>query len=512
MSSCPHGSLRIVGLGPGPLDWLTPEAETILAEASDLIGYKPYLDRITPKPGQTLHASDNRVEIERARLALQLAAEGKSVAVVSGGDPGIFAMAAAVFEAIEQGEPTWADLDIHVAPGVSAMQAAAAKVGAPLGHDFCAISLSDNLKPWSLVERRLKAACEGDFVIALYNPASKARPEAIYKAFTLLRTHKPAQTPIVFARAVGRPDERIIITTLAEAEPGCADMSTLVLIGSSTTRLIARTQTQPRLYAARHGCHLMSIDQIQNIGRCMHNHGRRGLRLRPFDHDHRQTEAARRENLAIGRRPAAVLGDETINPFRYEQGGLAFGVEGPTILDDMIIGQGQILHRFNGADQIEMLRRHDKSLDLQAPDGEEDAARNGSQNLRGGLHIRDGNPVIALLFPPGRAGQGNELDPCFPRRHTRMVGHDRREWMRRIDQHVDLVVTQKSHKPRNATEAPDAKGNGRRHRRAGPPGQGEQAGKIRPPREHFGQGAGLAGATKEKDLLHRAPFFPLWPS
>ncbi|ACB97068.1 precorrin-3B C(17)-methyltransferase [Beijerinckia indica] len=251
MSSCPHGSLRIVGLGPGPLDWLTPEAETILAEASDLIGYKPYLDRITPKPGQTLHASDNRVEIERARLALQLAAEGKSVAVVSGGDPGIFAMAAAVFEAIEQGEPTWADLDIHVAPGVSAMQAAAAKVGAPLGHDFCAISLSDNLKPWSLVERRLKAACEGDFVIALYNPASKARPEAIYKAFTLLRTHKPAQTPIVFARAVGRPDERIIITTLAEAEPGCADMSTLVLIGSSTTRLIARTQTQPFVYTPR---------------------------------------------------------------------------------------------------------------------------------------------------------------------------------------------------------------------------------------------------------------------
>src|SRR5271165_7079025 len=183
------GRLAIVGLGPGPACWMTPEASAEIEAASDLIGYAPYLDRLALRPDQRAHASDNRAELDRARLALTLAAEGRAVAVVSGGDPGVFAMAAAVFEAIEE-DPRWLDLDIAVAPGVTAMQAAAARLGAPLGHDFCAISLSDNLKPWAIVERRLRAACEGDFVIALYNPASKARPTRITQAFDLLRRLK----------------------------------------------------------------------------------------------------------------------------------------------------------------------------------------------------------------------------------------------------------------------------------------------------------------------------------
>ena len=180
-----------------------------------------------------------------------MAAEGLAVAVVSGGDPGIFAMAAAVFEAVEAGEPAWRALAITVVPGISAMQAAAARLGAPLGHDFCAISLSDNLKPWTIVERRLRAAAEGDFVIALYNPASKARPERIHQAFALLRGCKAASTPVAFARSVGRADERIVLTSLGDADPATADMSTLVMIGSSETRFIDRPGQTPWLLTPR---------------------------------------------------------------------------------------------------------------------------------------------------------------------------------------------------------------------------------------------------------------------
>lgn len=246
------GWLWVVGLGPGPQRWLTPEASSILAQASDIVGYGPYVERLALAPGQTAHASDNRVEIDRAGHALAMAANGRRVAVVSGGDPGVFAMAAAVFEAVEAGDPAWRDLDIRVAPGVSAMNAAAARLGAPLGHDFCAISLSDNLKPWDVVARRLTAAAQGDFVIALYNPASKARPRQIHEAFALLRSQKDGATPVAFARAVGRPDERITLTTLADADPGLADMSTLVLVGSSETRLLPRRSGgEPWLYTPR---------------------------------------------------------------------------------------------------------------------------------------------------------------------------------------------------------------------------------------------------------------------
>jgi precorrin-3B C17-methyltransferase len=244
-------SLRIVGLGPGPARWRTGEAEAALTEATDLVGYKPYLDRLPRSASQRFHASDNREEIARARHALELAAEGARVAVVSGGDPGVFAMAAAVLEAIEKGPPPWRALDIEVLPGVSAMQGAAARLGAPLGHDFCAISLSDNLKPWESLARRLKAAAEGDFVIALYNPASKARPRRIHDAFAVLRDFKAPTTPVAFARAVGREDETIKLTELGDADPSLADMATLVMIGSSETRLVARASGLPWLLTPR---------------------------------------------------------------------------------------------------------------------------------------------------------------------------------------------------------------------------------------------------------------------
>lgn len=249
------GRLSVVGLGPGQTEWMTPEAGAAIAAATDLVGYGPYLERLALRPGQRAHASDNRAELARARLALTLAADGRAVAVVSSGDPGVFAMAAAVFEAIEEA-PRWRALDVSVLPGVSAMQAAAARLGAPLGHDFCAISLSDNLKPWSIVERRLRAAAEGDFVIALYNPASKARPSRIVEAFDLLRKLKSAATPVAFARAIGRADEKLTIATLGAADVSLVDMATLVVVGSSETRLIPRDGARapwmltPRSYGA----------------------------------------------------------------------------------------------------------------------------------------------------------------------------------------------------------------------------------------------------------------------
>ncbi len=230
------GRLDIIGLGPGPERWLTMETPAILALATDVVGYGPYLDRVRIRSGQKRHVSDNREELARARHALALAADGAHVAIVSGGDPGVFAMAAAVFEALEAGETRWREIEITVHPGISAMLAAAARLGAPLGHDFCAISLSDNLKSWNVIEQRLRAAAMGDFVMALYNPASKARPGLIHDAFALLRELKPAETIIGFARAIGRADEKLTLTTLAEADPAIADMSTLVLVGAHATR------------------------------------------------------------------------------------------------------------------------------------------------------------------------------------------------------------------------------------------------------------------------------------
>jgi precorrin-3B C17-methyltransferase len=246
------GALVIVGLGPGSVDLLTPAAARALHAATDLVGYGPYLDRIAESlPGQRRHASDNRVEVERARHALELAAEGRQVAVVSGGDPGVFAMAAAVFEAVESGDPAWRELDIRVEPGVTAMLAAAAEVGAPLGADFCAISLSDNLKSWETIERRLRAAAEGDFVIALYNPASKARPHQLGRAFDLLRATKSPETIVLFVRAAATSETHVIMTTLAEADSSLADMRTLVIIGASTTRAISRNGHAPWVYTPR---------------------------------------------------------------------------------------------------------------------------------------------------------------------------------------------------------------------------------------------------------------------
>jgi precorrin-3B C17-methyltransferase len=245
------GRLTVVGLGPGDPRYLTPEAADALADAQALYGYEPYLARVPVRAGQSRHPSDNREEGARAVAALRHAAQGAGVAVVSGGDPGVFAMAAAICEEIEAGPDSWRALDIVFIPGITAMLAVAAKIGAPLGHDFCAISLSDNLKPWELVERRLDAAAGAGFAIALYNPVSRARPWQFASAMERLRRHLPSSTPVVFGRAVGRPDERTSVTTLDAANEKDADMATLVIVGTRETRVIARPGRSPLVYTPR---------------------------------------------------------------------------------------------------------------------------------------------------------------------------------------------------------------------------------------------------------------------
>ena len=239
------GWLCIAGLGPGDEHLVTPEVSAALAEATDVVGYIPYVARIAPREGLTLHASDNRVELDRARAALSMAAVGRKVVVVSSGDPGVFAMAAAVFEALE-GEPAWQALDIRVLPGITAMLAAAAKAGAPLGHDFCAINLSDNLKPAALIEARVRAAAAADFALAFYNPRSSSRPATFGRILEVLRQECEPERLVIFARAVSTPEEAIHTVALRDATPAMADMRTVVIVGNAATRRVGRFVYTPR--------------------------------------------------------------------------------------------------------------------------------------------------------------------------------------------------------------------------------------------------------------------------
>jgi precorrin-2 C20-methyltransferase / precorrin-3B C17-methyltransferase len=243
-------AVTVVGLGPGDPRWLTPEARAAIADADDLVGYGPYLDRVTARPGQRKHPSDNRVEAERAAFALDLAKRGRRVTVVSSGDPGVFAMAAAVLEVSE--DPEWKDVGVRVVPGLTAAQAVASRVGAPLGHDFCVLSLSDRLKPWPVIERRLVAAATADLVVAIYNPASKSRVEQLARAREVLLEHRSPETTVVIGRDVGGPAESVRVTTLAALDPATVDMRCLLLIGSSQTRTITRADGSAQVYTPRH--------------------------------------------------------------------------------------------------------------------------------------------------------------------------------------------------------------------------------------------------------------------
>ncbi|WP_353931519.1 precorrin-3B C(17)-methyltransferase [Okeanomitos corallinicola TIOX110] len=249
----PQGKLAIIGTGPGAKKWISPEVTEILNHATDLVGYKTYINLIgSLADGKNIHESDNREEEARAKMALDLAAEGKYVVVVSSGDPGIYAMATAVFEVIDKYNcPEWQTIDIQVAPGISAMQATAAAIGAPLGHDFCVISLSDILKPWEIIAQRIEKAAQGDFVIAFYNPVSKYRNWQLTEAKNILLQHRKPDTPVILGWNIGRPGQAVKVMNLEDLEPVEADMRTLIIVGSSQTRKIETDAQDIRVYTPR---------------------------------------------------------------------------------------------------------------------------------------------------------------------------------------------------------------------------------------------------------------------
>jgi precorrin-2 C20-methyltransferase / precorrin-3B C17-methyltransferase len=229
--------LLVVGLGPGPDDWQTPEVTAALADVDHLVGYAPYVNRVPQRAGLTRHSSGNTVEVDRARVALDLALAGERVAVVSGGDAGVFGMAAAVFEAA--GDPAYADVPIRVLPGVSAIQAVAARAGAPIGADFAVVSLSDRLKPWPVVQARLRAIAEADLVLGIYNPASRSRTTQVAEAQKLLLEHRSPDTVVIVGRDIGRAEESLTVTTLIDLDAASIDMKCLLIVGASSTRVTA---------------------------------------------------------------------------------------------------------------------------------------------------------------------------------------------------------------------------------------------------------------------------------
>ncbi len=235
------GTVTVVGLGPGSDELIVPAVISALNQATDIIGYFRYIERLQNLQNQTLHASDNRQEIERAELALSLASEGKNVVVVSSGDPGVFAMASAVFEALEKNTGYKKNTKIIILPGITAILAVSARLGAPIGHDFCVINLSDNLKSRNIVEKRVTAAAQGDFVIAFYNPRSKAREKQLERTFLILKKYCEPSRLVIFADAISTKNEKVIITTLEKADTNLVSMKTLVIVGSSSTKEIIGT-------------------------------------------------------------------------------------------------------------------------------------------------------------------------------------------------------------------------------------------------------------------------------
>ncbi|MGF6491769.1 precorrin-3B C(17)-methyltransferase [Pseudomonas frederiksbergensis] len=249
----PRGRLAVIGLGPGAAELMVPAVKAELARATDVLGYETYVRMAGPfRPDQVLHCTDNREEMQRARHAFELAAQGRSVIVVSSGDPGVFAMAAAVLEALhESTDPAWHSVDLEILPGVSASLATAAQAGAPLGHDFCVMSLSDNLKPWSIIEKRLDLAAEADLALAFYNPISRSRPWQLGRALEIVAQHRTPETPVVLGRDIGRPGQTLRTTTLGALTPEQVDMRTMVLIGSSTTCVFPRAEGGDWVYTPR---------------------------------------------------------------------------------------------------------------------------------------------------------------------------------------------------------------------------------------------------------------------
>ena len=479
----------VVGLGPGPAEWMTPEASTAIKAATDVVGYGPYVERLALRANQRAHSSDNRVEMDRARLALKLAAEGRIVAVVSGGDPGVFAMAAAVFEAIED-DPQWLKLDIAVAPGVTAMHAAAARLGAPLGHDFCAISLSDNLKPWAIVERRLRAAAEGDFVIALYNPASKARPTRITQAFDLLRTVKTTTTPVAFARAVGRADEKLDShdawrsgrKSRRHGDAGRHRFERDAL--HSARRRAAMDADATRLW----GSSMIGDpgqDRVEVVTRF--GFGSRG----PAHDDHLDLKRARRLDLGVGRAPAAVLGHQGFHALVAHKRDFVGQREGSARKDQLAAGQGVDLRGpVDRPHDVAMLGGSREGGELQATLRKEDCSRGGPKSVDGLLDCRDLDPAVARFARPRRPAEDDERGMGRAAGGDRVGRDARSERMGGVNNGVDALAGEKRRQASGAAKAAYASRDWRRSRFGRRPRKRQDCRNVGligdPPRKHAG--------------------------
>ena len=455
-------------------------------------------------PGQSRHASDNREENVRAAAALRHAAEGVRVALVSGGDPGVFAMAAAVCAAIESGPEAWRRLELAIVPGITAMLAVAARVGAPLGHDFCALSLSDNLKPWDLIERRLDAAAGAGFVIALYNPVSRARPWQLGAAFDRLARLLPASTPVIFGRAVGRLDEHIAVAELGAAKSVPADMATLVIVGSAETRVVRRDGRAALVYTPRAAAGADPMIKPRH-GRVDGFGGFRLREHRPPQHDDRNTQRAGRRDLAVGRAAAAVLGDHDSDVMLFEQFLVGVGIERPAGRDVMRARHRERrLNRIDAADKIKMLGRLREWRDIFAAKRQENTLRRGTERANCIQRISGFDPAVPGNGNPGGTAQRQQRNPGLSGGGCGVGGHDGRVGVGRIDQDIDVVIGEVAGETVGAAEAAAPHRDRLACRRGGTAGQRQRDGKVRPAGQAAGQFARFRGAA-ENENAHAAP-------
>ena len=442
---------------------MTPAVARVLAEATDLVGYGPYLDRVPgSRPGQKRHASDNRVELDRARHALALAAEGRRVAVVSGGDPGVFAMAAAVFEAIESGEPDWRALDVTVEPGVTAMLAAAAQAGAPLGADFCAISLSDNLKSWATIERRL--ACGGGRGFrhrALQPGVAGAAASARAGASISCKRAKGAETVVLLVRAAGTAEAQITAATLATRgrERGRHAHARHRRI-EPDARDRARRSAAVGLHAARRARCVMSSVQSSRASRMQASTSARawpcGL-LGSRDHHDRQAEAARRLDLGVGRGAARVLGDEDVDALAREEPLFRVGIEGTALMEEADARRKRhVARRIDGAREIVVLGRGGEGRKLEASGGQEHAPRRVAEGGRRVLRPSRRRSSGRRARAPKRGRRSEPSGMPSSARRGDGVGRDvNRKRMCRVDYGLDLLLSEPGREAVRAAEAAD---------------------------------------------------------
>ena len=465
------GRVSVVGIGPGRADWCTPDVTDRISNATDLVGYHTYLGLVGVATEARRHGSDNRVEAERAVLALDLAAGGGDVVVVSSGDPGVFAMASAVLEQLDDRPDRWLDVVVEVLPGVSAAQALASRVGAPLGHDFCTISLSDVLKPWSVVERRLDAAAGADFVLALYNPTSRHRPWQFGRALEVVAGHRGPDTPVVIGRDIGRPDEHIEVRTLATCAGADIDMRTAVIIGSSTTRVLAGRPLACRVYTPRwYGDDAATSDDQPRAGVIDIGHDRHRRLGRPTDHDHGEVEPTGGDQLRRRRRAAGVLGHDGVDAVLAQQGQFVLERERATRQDQFVV-RGQHVGDLDRPHHHLGIERRER-VDAPAPRGHQRARRPQRHQCLGRRgEVVDLDPPVAGDRLPGRAEQPARGCAGGRRRGGDVVGHDRCERVRRVDDRVDGSVAQVGDQAVGPAEAAATNPAGTRHRRRGDPRQ-----------------------------------------